>query len=276
MTLERKNRKSSRMQSLFLAVFLGILVYYGIVIFHWQMVLGMITALPLSAVGVIYVASLILTPAITGKLCAKSRLLELGASEQESWKFVVRVSFYLLVVLSTIGGSIWFGVWLSKIFKSQYWQDSHWFWVSAIVLLIFGHTFSLMRSSGLISWKMLQDIKAIPIISPVFCFGAPALWSSNLAYASLSRSLISAYSTLSILAGVLFLVYLVAFGVLNHRFSEENKNEEPAILAPDGSRVSEVSRGEVIATNICFAIFGVGLYVFVVVLVDVLVHLSIA
>ncbi len=195
-------------------------------------------------------------------------------SIKKAFNAVVLVSTYLCVVFLVIGLSIKLLSWLSVFLNSEYWKRSHWFWESLVLLIIFSLSGIGLWKKNLISWEMLQDIKTIPIVSPVLCFGAPALWSKNIAYASLDSSLIETYSTLLILTGVIFLLYLVVFGLLNHKLSNQIQSNEPIILDANGNLFPTDKKNRTIATSVCFCLFCLGLYIFLVVLVDVLVQLS--
>lgn len=166
------------------------------------------------------------------------------------------------------------------------WLAYHWMIISCTVLMLLFLTGLMIWHLNLISWNILSDLKAIPIGSPVFCFGAPVFWSKNLAYASLGPKLLATYSSLSITAGIVFLFYLILYGLLNHKFKEKSDSPPSATENPVGivdrdgkpiindqthtpSAEESKRRSEVKTTCICLGVFGLGLGVMLVVLLDV-------
>lgn len=273
MAFGNERQKSLHIQTLSFALFLGLLIYYGVIIFHWQFILGIITRLSIPAVSLV---ALWLFPIALKFGVVEFQVHRNQSSRKKALNAIKLVSFYLFVFLSIVGIAVKSNIWLSHLFNSQYWQNSHWFWICTVVFLVFGIIWLFIWQNGLISWDMLQDLKGIPIVSPIFCFGAPSLWTNNLAYASLDRSLLVTYSTLSILAGVIFLFYLVVFGIMNHKLSKKEETKNIAILGLDEKPLSKTSNDMSTATIICLAIFGIGLYILSIVLVSVLVHIAIA
>ncbi len=141
-----------------------------------------------------------------------------------------------------------------------------------IVFAIIGY---VLQSKRLVSWNMLQDLKTIPIVSPVFCFGAPVIWANNLAYASLPKETLSIYNTLSISSGTLFLAYWVAYATFNHRFDEsKDKSTALGLLRSDGQPLTAAASNAELPTWICLSVFAAALYLFALLLVDVLMHLT--
>lgn len=65
------------------------------------------------------------------------RIYRLQNSKEKAKRIVLLVSFYLFISLFSIGLLIKTGEWLSSLFSSNYWQDSHWFWIGLIVFMLF-------------------------------------------------------------------------------------------------------------------------------------------
>lgn len=118
---------------------------------------------------------------------------------------------------------------------------------------------------------MLSDLKAFPIVSPVFCFGGPIFWFKNLEHLSLNASQISIYNTLSIISGIIFLLYLLLFAIFNQRYSKDinrfqNKND---IVDSKGNPISGTIEGK--NSLIIYSIFGMfcfGFYLFSLTITD--------
>jgi len=267
----KKYRKTNSFHIRIFLIFLFLTAHYAIIIFHWKLIIEFSTDRGFFFVAVLY---LLLIGLISKTRIASYFRYVYKKSWIDSFGRIGRISLYLVLFFLAAGLSIKIVSWIPILLKTTYWERSHWFWVSLIIFIVFGIGAMVMWEKNLISWKMLQDLKTIPLVSPIFCFGAPVLWTKNLAYASLDPNLISVYSTLSVLAGVIFLAYLTVFGVLNHKFANRVEPNFSVILSADGTPVSADPKNDTIATNICFSLFGIGLYIFVVVLVDVLVHLS--
>ena len=274
MNKNHKDKKSSQIQIFSFSIFLSLLIYYSIVIFHWEWIVDF--AITYSVPFLAYSFLLIAPP-----IGLKSNFLRIGlvyglqVSRKKAINTVIIISVNLCLFFSIIGSAIKVVSWMSALSVSSYWQYSHWFWVSLVLLIVFGLVGFQLWINEFISWKMLQDLKTIPITSPVFCFGAPFLWSKNLAYASLDSKLISTYSTLSIIAGIIFLVYLIVFSIFNHKFSEaETDKTKVIILDLNENPINDSSDNKYMrALLICFFILNLGLYIFLLVLIDALIHL---
>lgn len=264
-------KKSVHVQALSLGVFLSLFAYYAIVVFHWDFISKWISSLSFPVLG--YVGLTIFAASLKGGMAL--RIYRIQDSKEKAKRIVILVSFYLAVCLFSIGLLVKISEWLSSLFSGHYWQESHWFWIGLVIFIMFSILGFIIWRMGLLNWKMLQDLKAIPIVSPVFCFGAPVLWSKNLAFANLDAKLISSYSSLSILAGVIFLIYLVAFGVLNHKFSSTPQEMNSGIIDATGNQISSNFVDKNTGTIACLLLFGLGLFFFLLVLVDVLIQISI-
>jgi hypothetical protein len=133
-----------------------------------------------------------------------------------------------------------------------------------------------LKHFGLIRWKLLTDLKAIPIVSPVFCFGGPALWPKNLGYASLDPKSLFIYSTLTIISGTIFLCYLLVFAALNQRFSEkvELQTAHSLLYNAKGQKKDTQGISELNATKFCLLILGAGLFSFLLVIFEIILALA--
>jgi hypothetical protein len=86
---------------------------------------------------------------------------------------LLTVSFYL-VLLGAISLSLALvASKLPSLLTSFYWRKSHWFWIGLLVFLAYGFFGLLIGRFGLFHWQALRNLKAIPVVCPVFCFGGP-------------------------------------------------------------------------------------------------------
>jgi hypothetical protein len=263
--------KAFHVRTLSFAVFLTMAFYYAAVAFHWPYLTGWLSRLSVPVLG--YALLLSFTVAVKGGMFI--RIYSRQDSGTKARNAVLLVSFYLAVAVTAVAAVVWVSQWLKGLFSTAYWQSSRWFWLSAILMLAFSILGYLLRAKKLISWNMLQDLKAIPIVSPAFCFGAPVVWANNLAYAALPKETLAIYNTLSISSGALFLVYWVAYATCNHRFAETaGKPTSVGLVGSDGKPLVAAPHTSQVPTWICLSIFAAALYLFALLLVDVLIRLA--
>ena len=263
--------KAFHVRTLSFAVFLAMAFYYAAIAFHWTYIARWLAGLSVPVLGYALLTSF--TIAIKGGMFI--RIYSRQDRGTKARNAVILVSFYLAIALTTVGAAVWASEWLRDFFSTAYWQSSRWFWISSVLLLIFAILGYVLQTKRLISWNMLQDLKAIPIVSPIFCFGAPVVWANNLAYASLPKEILSIYNTLSISSGALFLAYWVAYAACNHRFGEsKGKSTSQGLLRSDGEPLAAPSPTAEVPTWVCLSIFAAALYLFALLLVDVLIRLG--
>jgi len=101
--------------------------------------------------------------------------------------------------------------------------------------------------------EFIDSIKALPIASPIFCFGAPAFWTKSLLQFHLKASDISMLSTLSFFTGVVFLIALLLFYVAkNYNTSTSTFTNETSLQTKKS--IYKVSLG-LIFLSISFLLF---------------------
>ncbi len=266
--------KSFHVRTLSFGVFLALAFYYAVVAFHWQY---LATWVRLTGPVVGYTVLIAFTGIVKGVMAI--RIYSLQRSGVKALNAVILVSFYLAAALGVLGLALWLAHWLQSLFSTTYWAKAHWFWVSSLLLIAFVLLGYVIHRKKLVSWSMLQDLKAVPIVSPVFCFGAPVVWSNNLAYASLPKETLATYSSLSIVSGVIFLLYWIAYAIGNQKFGEIHSKGElsPAVelLSAKGTPLPARTRpSPEVATWVCLGIFTVALWLFSVVLVDIVLRIG--
>ncbi len=258
-------RESFHLKTLSIGILLTLFVYYLAIVFHWDEIVSTITNrrsfLIWAAIGG-FLPSL-----LKGGLVFK--IYKSQKSLSKAIRAILLISFYLIGLLASVGAIIAIVTWLSTIISKTYWQRTHWFWVSVVLFLLFGYGYLLLRNFGFIKWQILQDLKTLPVVSPIFCFGGPYFWSQNLSYASLDPKLIAIYSTLTIFSGILFLFYLIVYTILNQKF-EKPENNKHKIYISDDTTLDVKTLDEQKATNVCLLIFSIGLYIFLGVILDIL------
>lgn len=207
-----------------LAVFLALLFYYLVVAFHWEIVLASMESLGFTAASGIL---MLFTFTLKGGMFL-SQINARDGSARKAANAVILISLYLVFALSSIGAAVWVASAMRRLIGTTYWTEAHWFWIASVLGVVFIFTGARIHRAELVSWRMLEDLKAIPIVSPIVCFSAPTVWSTNLAFATLPKSQIAVYSSLSIFAGVLFLIYWLAYAILNPK----NRDALPTATQP--------------------------------------------
>src|SRR5258708_29544426 len=94
------------------------------------------------------------------------KIFRADRSFRKALKAAVLVTLYLLLIASLIAVVGSASAWLATRSASTYLARSHWFWVVLFVTLLFFYSYFLLRRFRLIRWRLLQDLKAIPIVSP--------------------------------------------------------------------------------------------------------------
>lgn len=263
--------KAFHVRTLSFAVFLTISFYYAVIAFHWAYITRWLAGLSIPVLG--YALLISFTIAMKGGMFI--RIYSRQDRGTKARNAVLLVSFYLAIAVTTVSGAVWASQSLRGFFSSGYWQSARWFWTSSVLFIVFAIIGYVLQSKRLVSWNMLQDLKTIPIVSPVFCFGAPVIWANNLAYAKLPKETLSIYNTLSISSGTLFLAYWVAYATFNHRFDKsKDKSTALGLLRSDGQPLTAAAPNAELPTWICLSVFAAALYLFALLLVDVLMHLT--
>jgi hypothetical protein len=156
----------------------------------------------------------------------------------------------------------------ANILESEYYKETRTFWAAlGLALAWWGFTWPLRRYR-LLEWETLKNLKGVPILSPLFCFGVPALFTTNFAPLSIPTTDKVIFTSLSVLSGFLFAAFLVFLAFHEHRVSEPPATE---ILVGKADR--NVPAGHEIyvkrVTRIGFLIFGAATYLLTLALVDV-------
>lgn len=272
------DQNSSKLKALSGAFVLILVAYYAILLFHWneldRLKLTILGLLPSTMkLGVAAIAALLSLIPILLKFIFGSNLYSNRRSVREVVDSIVRISFYVIIIIGLSFVLIFLGKLLISFFSNSYWDSAHFFWVALFIFLILGFAGLLLYKYGLISWQLLDDLKAIPIVSPIFCFGGPAFWSNNLKYASIDPKLITVYNSLSIVAGVIFIVYLALYAIFNQRYKKDDSDlaQENLLLDSSGKQISQnINQNSRKPIYYCVGIFSLGFSLFLFMIVDML------
>lgn len=159
---------------------------------------------------------------------------------------------------------------------SEYFQRSHLFWAAVALLIALYPIPKLLNRFDMVRWQTLTDLRALPFVSPAFCFGLPVLLSSNVSPLQLDTKTLGAYVLLSFTSGVLFIAFLIFFAVANRFVTEpaalDKKIELPSRLIASNTenRDRQVRR----MTNIGFVIIASAIYLVMLAVLDLLVVAS--
>lgn len=182
---------------------------------------------------------------------------------------ILLFSFFIIVIF----GTGWFHLseagiksWWNNILTSHILTEYHVAIFLVPTLLAFGTLHYFVSRFGH-AMDFIDDFKSFPLLSPVFCFGAPSFWTKNLSTLGLSSISIKTASVLSFGSGLLFLIGVVLFHVLKN-FQRPDKAAEsspgvdaPILILPDSVKATDtktVSKSRDFGA-VCLAIILLGL-----------------
>jgi hypothetical protein len=135
---------------------------------------------------------------------------------QRAIKVFVGINVYLLIFLSASLVVLAISYFGPRITRTPYFEHSHLFWICVGLSIVFYSIYRRLVEFDWLKWEALSDIRAIPSVSPAFCFGMPVLFKSNIAPIKIDNASFNWYIALSFASGLLFLIYLVYFAINNH------------------------------------------------------------
>ena len=264
--------KKYHLKSFSVAVLLLMTAYYAVALFHLPNPITLLRAGGWRWQIQIYVAAIYLGVILLGMTSKFGALFSFGARMSGPRKLLpafLTISFYLIALGIFSLAVVLIAAHFSSLITSTYWQNSHWFWVALLVFLAYGALGLLIGRFGLFQWQALRNLKAIPVVCPVFCFGGPHFLAENLRQLGVQDSLIRTYSILMFLAGFLFLVYWLFFALIDHRYESNDESGEPHRRRRRWpvyhSRNAPLSERPI---YLGFGLFGFPMYVVTVVLLD--------
>jgi len=276
MKLQNVTFKWNIQQFLALSCFLLITVYYTLLTFYGRSMLTAV-ATQLMLVFPPFVAySLVFSLVFILPMYLKRRMVLYSKPPIRST--IVLFSFYVVVIF----GSFWFywskagikSAWHS-ILSSNILAEYHIAIFLIPTLLLLGTLqYCVMRFGN--AMEFIGDFKSFPLLSPVFCFGAPAFWTKSLSSMGLNSASIRIASVLSFCCGLLFVIGIVLFHLLKNlqrpykatAFSENIA--EPLLILPDSVETTDTKKTFRVRLlgAICLAIILLGLSLLVTVAFD--------
>lgn len=161
---------------------------------------------------------------------------------------IVLVIFGMLVLLNTDIGQLWKNILSSNLLK-QYHRN-----VFGLISIITLYLFFFLLIEAIRLETFMESVKSLPIVSPVFCFGAPAFWTEKLKSLNLNISDIYFLSSVSFFCGVIFLISLLIY------FVGKNYNDDVSHFSKD----AVLKKKELfIKTSIGLIFLGISILLFV-------------
>lgn len=262
---------SLQLRSFAIGVLLAMSTFYAIVIFHADVALAWVK----SAAGtkteaftynvLLFAAMLIL--GMTGKFGA---LWVLGP-KADRWKVVkqslIAVSLYLSFAISSVLTLVFVATHARGLLGSSYWSRSQWFWQTLLVGLLLAFIALLLHSRRLFTHDVLRDLRALPVVCPLFCFAGPKFLLENFEKFGISQSKLRVHSALLIVSGILFLASLAMQAII--RPESSGARGSAGLLAADGSPLAIEKQGISKLIYASFALLGVAFLVFCVAMINV-------
>ncbi|MGY6278120.1 hypothetical protein ACW73I_21490 [Methylomonas sp. MgM2] len=152
-----------------------------------------------------------------------------------SWKLILIYSIPIALItlpVLIVGSGSW-----RTFLQSSYVANYSWVWFAIGVAATFLLLFSYITKFGN-SKEFLNEFKAIPFASPVFCFGAPAFWTKSLSSFGLTAVEIKIAGAISFFCGVLFILGLILHYLSKHTQSS-SMEESPIVVTARGTKLVE-------------------------------------
>lgn len=222
------------------AIILVITVYYLIIFAHVDLIIEWSTVF-LTALGITFIPTYLFIIAISIAVPViefPTFLIRIIATTVDVYKPLVIIFVFLSAIFSSLliipfafGGWGNFQQVIIKLLLSPYVAEYHSFWIFLVCLIFYSLMFERVRQSGNIL-KFIESFKALPLVSPVFCFGAPSFWNDSLTILGLPTQAIHKINVVSFLSGIAFLLSLILFFVFKHIDLQTESLEKTRILVP--------------------------------------------
>ena len=247
------------------AAIISVLAYYAVIMFHR---LDLVGALVRSGIPLLVIYPLLALPA----LGAKMGVVLWGGSRAllKPRGFLLLSSGFAAVFVASILAVVWIVHRMPGLLSGRYWVVHHWVWTGVTLAALLAYVGVALYRYARIDWQLLDDLKAIPIVSPVFCFGAPSLWARTDSFGALtglSPAIVRTYSVLAYASGVVFLIYLVCYAILRPRPANESY-ASPILVDQTGEPVRNTVSNTERQASVCLLIFAAALYLFLLAIVD--------
>jgi hypothetical protein len=206
-------------------VLLGVLSgYWLIVLAHWRMFLDRLFFLWPAVPGFIFVLAMALL-ALLGPAYKKLHLL-LGTIAVRRVRVRTAIIVYSgavlvgLVIVTCFGAPL-VGYVLKGVVLSPYLYEYCHLWASLAALAVGLALFASVRARRGVE-TFLRQFKTFPLVSPLFCFGAPAFWAGILGVAGLPNYLAGVLTSASALSGLLLSASVIVYYIGASRSSQES------------------------------------------------------
>jgi hypothetical protein len=198
------------------SVVITLVAYYTILFFHWSH-LQQALRKPGSQIFAM-VAIGILPSLLKGGLAL--RFYRKMNRTVFAIKAIAMATYYIVFLLGCILGAVW----ATRAFRhvralGDYWQRYHLLWTLVLIALLFGYVGIVLARFQLLRWRFYKDLQAIPLFSPVLCFGGPFFGIDKFNDLGMSSTQTRIYAAVLIAAGIVFLVSLIWYALWNAHFS---------------------------------------------------------
>jgi hypothetical protein len=248
------------------AAIITVLAYYAVILFHR---LDLVAALVRSGIPLFVIYPLLMLPALGAKMGVV--LWDRGSRAVLNPRgFLLLSSGFALVFVASILAVVWIVHRVPRWLSDSYWGVHHWVWTGVTLAALLAYVGVALYRYARIDWQLLDDLKAIPIVSPVFCFGAPSLWARTDSFGALtglSPATVRTYSVLAYASGVVFLVYLVCYAIMRPRPASETY-ASPILVDQTGQPARNTVSNTERQASVCLLIFAAALYLFLLAIVD--------
>lgn len=259
--------KSYNLRISSISFLLVLLIYYAIIIFHVD--IQTFERSPI-LISLISYAPFVLFP-----LALKGGYFLYRGYKGEPWKMAVKTIFLMTLYIAIFQGAAVIAITIAEfsslISASAYYQSYRTLWIAIALFVCFYIVYFWLAHYDLIKWQALNDLKVIPFASPIFCFGMPFIIKNNTSPISLDAATFNKYIILSFFAGLLFIIYILAYAFNNHKITGQAQTISSLIFEGFENTPQQVlDRYVRSATRLCFGLFGIATYLLVLAILDLL------
>lgn len=143
---------------------------------------------------------------------------------------------------------------LHKFVHNGYWEKYHRSIIGLVILLfVYFVYFALLDLLNIETF--IESIKNFPLVTPVFCFGAPPFWKKSLSILHISDSEISFLGSISFVSGIIFLIALLLYFVA--------KSLNPPRISPFNEVNDNKNQRDLYKVSLAFTFAGIAALLFV-------------
>lgn len=266
--------KKYRTQSFFalksfsIGLLISMIGYYAIVLFHLPNPIKLIKSQGLMSKLTIHYMAIFFLFLLLGAGTKFGALLVGGwitKTRPNKAAIFMSISIFLVGIGMTLLSVLILSEFLSTRVSNSYWKNSHLFWVALLLFLLFSYFSLLLKRYELFTKEALTNLSAIPIISPVFCFGGPYFFGQNLAFKNLPQTLLNIYYTISFSSGIFFVAFLILNAFLRAK-TDKNKTSSTSLILPNQPVGLNKRESKLLIAN--YLLLGLGAYLLCVLVID--------